>query len=329
MKTAVVILNWNTRNYLERFLPSLIASCEGEDASVVVTDNGSTDGSTEFVREKYPGTNLIALDKNYGFTGGYNRALSELEAKYYILINSDIEVHKDWLHILTEWMDTHSDCGICGPKILSFDNRNRFEYAGAAGGYLDRFGFPYCRGRVLGKLEIDRGQYDTVENVLWVSGACLMIRAGLWKQLGGLDDRFFAHQEELDLCWRAQLAGFRVQCIPQAEIYHIGGGSLANDSPFKLKLNFRNNLMLLENNLPATYGSTKASILLSIRILLDHCARIAYFLAGKWEYAASVRDAHREFKQLRRGIVRTKRADALVYGLKKDCIFVRYLRTRV
>lgn len=329
MKTAVVILNWNTRHYLERFLPSLIDSCEGEDAEVIVADNGSSDGSVEYVSERFPGTKLISLDRNYGFTGGYNRVLSELDYEYYVLINSDIEVKSDWLHILTEWMDNHPDCGICGPKILSFDKRDTFEYAGAAGGYLDPLGFPYCRGRVMGKLEKDHGQYDTVENVLWVSGACLMIRSGLWRKLGGLDERFFAHMEELDLCWRAQIAGYKVQCIPQAAIYHIGGGSLENGSPFKLKLNYRNNLMLLENNLPSTVGKAKASIILSFRMFLDNCARMIYFLQGRKDYAASVKDAHREFREMRRGINGSKIKGTMVYGLNKGLIFVRYLKTRV
>lgn len=329
MKTAVVILNWNTRDYLERFLPSLIDSCEGEDAEVIVADNASFDGSVKFVKEKFPGTKLITLDSNYGFTGGYNRALSGLEYDYYVLINSDIEVREGWLRILTGWMDSHPDCGICGPKILSLDKRDTFEYAGAAGGYLDPLGFPFCRGRILDKIEKDRGQYDTVENVLWVSGACLMIRSGLWKQLGGLDDRFFAHMEEIDLCWRAQLAGYRVQCIPQAEVYHIGGGSLDNGSPFKLKLNFRNNLLLLENNLPAVSGRAKASMILGIRLFLDNCIRIFYLLTGKKSYSDSVRNAHREFRLMRRGISGSKSEDTVVYGLKKDFIFVRYLRTRV
>ncbi len=329
MKTAVVILNWNTMGFLERFLPSLIGSCKGEDAEVIIADNGSSDGSVDFVKERYPDTKLIVFDRNYGFTGGYNRALCKLDYQYYVLINSDIEVKSDWLQILTEWMDNHPDCGICGPKILSYDKRDTFEYAGGAGGYIDPLGFPYCRGRVLDKLEKDHGQYDTVENVLWVSGACLMIRSELWKRLGGLDDRFFAHMEELDLCWRAQLAGHKVQCIPKAVIYHIGGGSLENGSPFKLKLNFRNNLMLLENNLPYVIGSTRASIVLGIRMFLDNCARIIYFMQGKKAYRASVRDAHREFRSLRRGVSGSKSEGVTVYGLKKDYIFVKYLRTRV
>ncbi len=329
MKTAVVILNWNTKGYLHRFLPALIESCGEEDAEVVVADNASTDGSIDFVKQHFPSIRTISLDQNYGFTGGYNRALNNLEAEYFVLINSDIEVDPSWLHILTKWMDTHPECGICGPKILSYTDRDKFEYAGAAGGYIDHFGYPFCRGRILGKVERDTGQYDTPENVLWVSGACLMVRASLWKELGGFDERFFAHMEELDLCWRAQLTGHKVQNVPQSEVYHIGGGTLANDSPWKLKLNFRNNLMLLENNLPATIGSTRARIIIFARMFLDGCSALAYLLTGRSDYMISVLEAHKEFRTLRRGISFQKRKGVQIDGIKKDCIFARYLISRV
>ena len=202
MKTAIVILNWNTKGYLQAFLPGLIASTEGMDAEVIVADSASTDGSLEMLFHEFPSVRQIRLDRNYGFTGGYNRALAQVEAEYFVLINSDIEVPEDWLKPLVAWMDTHPKCGACGPKLLSWHDRTRFEYAGAAGGLLDRYGYPFCRGRVMKKLEKDEGQYDTPADVFWVSGACLMVRSRLWKKLGGLDDRFFAHMEEIDLCCR-------------------------------------------------------------------------------------------------------------------------------
>ena len=235
----------------KHLLPGLIASTEGMDAEVIVADSASTDGSLEMLFHEFPAVRQIRLDRNYGFTGGYNRALAQVEADYFVLINSDIEVPEDWLKPLVAWMDTHPKCGACGPKLLSWHDRTRFEYAGAAGGLLDRYGYPFCRGRVMKKLEKDEGQYDTPADVFWVSGACLMVRSRLWKKLGGLDDRFFAHMEEIDLCWRLQLAGYRVTVVPESYVYHIGGGTLPNDSPAKLRFNYRNNLLLLENNLDA------------------------------------------------------------------------------
>ena len=328
MKTAVVILNWNTRDYLERFLPGLIESCRGLDAEVVVADSASEDGSLQFVHTRFPLVRIIQLEQNFGFTGGYNRALKEIDADNYVLINSDVEVAPDWLKVLDAWMDSHPECGICGPKILSFSNRSAFEYAGAAGGWLDCFGFPYCRGRILHKVEQDKGQYDKPENVLWVSGACLMIRAELWRRLGGFDDRFFAHMEEIDLCWRAQLAGYKVCNVPQSCIYHIGGGTLSNESPFKLKLNYRNNLLLLENNLVQSIGPVRAKIVFGIRKCLDCCAGFVYTVNGKKEYARSVRDAHKEFKELRHGFPDEERTSKKIDGLNKGFIFVKSLVNR-
>ncbi|MBR3989144.1 MAG: glycosyltransferase family 2 protein, partial [Bacteroidales bacterium] len=223
MKTAVVILNYNTRDYLSKFLPGLIASCKGLDAQVIVADNASRDDSVTLMKTVFPDVRLIELDQNYGFTGGYNRALAQVEAEYFVLINSDIEVPGNWLHPLVEWMDAHPDCGACGPKLISFHERDTFEYAGAAGGLLDKYGYPFCRGRLMQHVEKDHGQYDTPANVLWCSGACLMVRASLWKELGGLDERFFAHMEEIDLCWRLQLRGWKVTVVPESYVYHIGG----------------------------------------------------------------------------------------------------------
>ena len=301
MKTAVVILNYNTRNYLEQFLPGLLASCQGQDAEVFVADNASADDSVAFLQAHFPQVPLILLEKNYGFTGGYNRALEMIEADYYVLINSDIEVPEGWLKPLTDWMDSHPECGACGPKLLSWHQRGTFEYAGAAGGLIDRYGYPFCRGRILQKVEKDQGQYDSPQNVLWVSGACLMVRSGVWKALGGLDRRFFAHMEEIDLCWRMQLRGWKVTVVPSSAVYHIGGGTLRNESPFKLFLNFRNNLLLLENNLPSTLRSRrKARLRIWARMCLDGLSALVYLCKGQGSFFMAVVRAHRDYRKLRR-----------------------------
>lgn len=328
MKTAVVILNWNTKEYLGRFLPGLIASTAGHDACVVVADSASTDGSVQFVQQEFPGVRCIALDANYGFTGGYNRALEQIEADYFVLINSDIEVAPDWLGPLEEWMDSHPECGACGPKLHSWYNRNLFEYAGAAGGLIDRWGYPFCRGRVLGRVAEDRGQYDTPASVLWVTGACLMVRSSLWAHLGGLDDRFFAHMEEIDFCWRLQLAGYKVQVVPQSVVYHLGGGTLPQNSPWKLQLNFRNNLLLLDNNLAACKGNFRADALIRWRMFLDRCSQFVYFVTGKKEYAAAVSKAHMEFKQMR-GQRRAPAGHRKIDGLERKSIFIEIIRKSI
>lgn len=317
MQTAVVILNWNTREYLRNWLPALLDSCRGLDAKVVVADNASTDGSLDLVRELFPEVQCIPLESNYGFTGGYNRALAQVEAEYYVLLNSDIEVTPGWLTEITRFMQTHGDCGICGPKLRSMAERERFEYAGAAGGYLDWFGYPFCRGRVLGKTQTDRGQYDSPAEVGWVSGAALAIRSSLWQRLGGLDDRFFAHMEEIDLCWRARNAGWKVYTVPSACVYHLGGGTLPQNSPRKLFFNYRNNLLMLDNNLP---GKIRPRIF--CRMILDDLSAAVYFLTGKWEYARAVASAHREYRKLRRG----PNANAKTSILRKRLLIIEYLK---
>ena len=315
MKTAIVILNWNGRKYLERFLPGVVKSV-GPEASVIVADNASTDGSVELLKEKFPDVGTMIFSRNRGFTGGYNRALMGLEAEYFVLLNSDVEVSGNWLGPLEEWMDSHPECGICSPKLHSFTEREMFEYAGAAGGYLDRYGYPYCGGRVMKRLEKDTGQYDSPEDVFWVSGACLMIRAGLYRKYGGLDEKFFAHMEEIDLCWRIQLAGFRVTVVPQSTVYHIGGGSLPNDSPRKLYLNYRNNLLMLRKNLARTWalkylkegmktgesaarGMKAARRIILARMLMDGAAWLVYLLTFRWSYCSAVIRAHRDFRKTR------------------------------
>ena len=324
MKTAVVILNWNTKGFLERFLPGVLASAhcspEGEplaDCEVVVADSASQDGSMEMLAGRFPGVRRIGLKENYGFTGGYNRALALLEGyDYFLLLNSDIEVAPGWLEPLTEYMDTHPECGACGPKLHAWQDRDRFEYAGAAGGFVDAFGYPFCRGRILKRVEQDRGQYDgAVKEVLWVTGACLLVRSRVWKELGGLDGRFFAHMEEIDLCWRMQLAGYKVCVVPDSVVWHVGGGTLPNDSPWKLELNYRNNLLMLDNNVARTCAlrmpegdplrtarraCRAASRTIVLRMLLDGLAAAAYLLTGRFSCFRAVVRAHGAFRKLAR-----------------------------
>ena len=315
MKTAVVILNWNGEKFLRKFLPGLAASVRGKDAEVIVADNASTDGSMRFLEYEFPKIRTIRFSRNYGFTGGYNRALFQTESEYFVLINSDIEVTEGWLDPLVEWMDTHPECGICAPKLHSYHEKDKFEYAGAAGGYIDRFGYPFCRGRVLKKVEKDTGQYDNPVPVFWASGACLMIRSGLYRMLGGLDERFFAHQEEIDLCWRVQLAGYTVVTVPGSTVWHVGGGTLPSGSPWKLYLNFRNNLLMLQNNLAATYaldfyrdnpnprkaaeeGIRLAAKTIRQRMVLDGCAAAVYLATFRFRYFNAVIKAHRDFRKM-------------------------------
>jgi len=319
MKTAVVILNWNTEDFLRKFLPGLLRSVsKTEGAEVIVADNDSYDDSMMVMKEVFPQVRTIEMEKNLGFTGGYNKAFQEIDCEYFVLINSDIEVSDGWLGPLVEWMDSHPDCGACAPKLLSWQERDRFEYAGAAGGYIDKFGYPFCRGRIMKRTETDRGQYDTPEDVFWASGACLLVRSSVYKRLGGLDNRFFAHMEEIDLCWRMQLEGWKVTTVPQSVVYHVGGGTLPATSPFKLFLNYRNNLLMLDNNLAKTFaleqykcgkpfrkaasrGCRRARRRIFTRRCLDWLSAIVYIVTFRFAYAKAVFKAHSEFRKMARG----------------------------
>ncbi len=294
MDIAVVILNWNGLKMLQTYLPTLVARTTHPGAFIVVADNGSTDGSLEWMRQEYPAIRTIAFDRNYGFTGGYNRALREIDADYYVLINSDIEVGEGWLQPLVAFMEEHPEVGVCQPKVLSMASRDTFEYAGAAGGYIDRYGYPFCRGRILSYLEKDAGQYDEAEECFWATGACMMVRSALYHHLGGLDESFFAHMEEIDFCWRAQIAGYEVWTVPEAVVWHIGGGTLSPASPLKLKLNYRNSEWMLRKNLPATLGPRKARARIAVRRLIDFATQVAYLLQGKLPYVRAVSEARRE-----------------------------------
>ena len=330
MRTAVVILNWNTKEYLERFLPGLLASAT-DGTEIMVADSASTDGSMEMLSEKFPTVRQIRMDKNYGFTGGYNRAFNAVcelpdagDLEYFVLINSDIEVPQDWLKPLTDWMDSHPDCAACAPKLHSWYEKDFFEYSGAAGGMLDRFGYPFCRGRVLKRVEKDNGQYDSPAKVFWATGACLMVRKTEYSKMGGLDDRFFAHMEEIDLCWRAHLQGWQIWAVPQSRVYHVGGGTLPNNSPRKLYLNYRNNLLMLYKNLPLKGESWSAfgkvalwgrlfgrKCFLFERMCIDGLSAMAYLAQGKFSYFGAVWRAHRDYSKMRRTMEVSPRVEGI------------------
>lgn len=340
-KVAIVILNWNGEKFLRKYLPALVANTpaslpseEGQGSvSIIVADNCSTDNSLTFLKENYPQIRTIVLDNNYGFTGGYNRALKEVEAEYFILLNSDILVPDNWLEPLISFMDSHPEAGICQPKMLSEGwhqqmsieatgkedltglfkanlsgrKHEMFEYAGACGGFIDILGFPFCRGRVLSAVEEDMGQYDTPAQCFWASGACMVVRSSVWKELGGLDESFFAHMEEIDMCWRAQLAGHQIWTVPQSHVFHVGGGTLPNNSPRKLLLNYRNNLLMLYKNLPTTEGWDafggkwgNRNLFIFIRMCVDGLTGIAYLLQGKWSFFTSVIKAHKAFRTMKK-----------------------------
>lgn len=248
-KLAIVILNWNGAKMLQQYLPSVLQYSR-EEATVYVADNASSDNSLEMLRTRFPEVRIITLEKNWGFAEGYNKALAQIDAEYYLLLNSDIEVTHHWLTPMIEFLDAYADVAACQPKLLSIFDKDSFEYAGASGGFLDRFGYPFCRGRIFETVERDNGQYDYATDILWATGAALMIRARDYWNAGGLDGRFFAHNEEIDLCWRLRILGRRIVCLPESYVYHVGGGTLPKSNPMKTFLNFRNNLTMLYKCLP-------------------------------------------------------------------------------
>ncbi len=294
-KVAVVILNWNGAQMLRQFLPSVCRCSSGEGVSVVVADNASTDESCEVVLNEFPQVRLIRLDRNYGFAEGYDRALAQVEAQYFVLLNSDVEVTERWLQPMVGYLDTHSQVAACQPKLLSWKERQRFEYAGAAGGFIDALGYPYCRGRIFGTVEADLGQYDDVTPVFWATGAALCVRAADFRGVGGLDAEFFAHMEEIDFCWRLHLAGRQVVCIPSSRVYHVGGATLKRENPRKTYLNFRNNLLMLYKNLP----TGRLWTVLTLRFFLDYLAAFTCLLKGDLPNAKAVCQARVDFWRMR------------------------------
>lgn len=293
MKTAIVILNWNGRKMMSEYLPTVIEYSRDE-AAIIVADNDSTDDSVEWLERNYPQVGVIRLDKNYGFAEGYNRALRQVDAEYYVLLNSDVLVTHHWLTPLIEEMDNHHDIAACQPKLLSVRDRDAFEYAGAAGGYIDRYGYPFCRGRLFDTVEDDNGQYDNPQEVLWATGACLVVRAKDYWEAGGLDGRFFAHNEEIDLCWRLHRMGKHVFCFPESEVYHVGGGTLPKSNPMKTFLNFRNNLTMLYKNLP----DNELSHIMRVRWFLDYLAAFETLIVNrKWGDFKAIFCARRAFSK--------------------------------
>ena len=304
MPTAkIVILNWNGAEYLRRFLPSVVAAAPA-GVGVVVADNGSTDDSLAVLAREFPSVEVIRLDANYGFAGGYNRALEQVEADYFLLLNSDVETPAGWLGPIFECLDRHPDVAVVAPKLISWSDRTRFEYAGASGGFIDWLGYPFCRGRILRSVEEDRGQYDDAREVMWVSGAAFCCRADVFRRLGGFDADFFAHMEEIDLCWRMRLAGCRVRIEPRSVVYHLGGGTLTADSPQKVFYNHRNNLAMLFKC--ASPGQRALAAVL--RPALDLLAALSYLAQGRGDHFCAVLRAWRDFLRWHKALRRKRRA---------------------
>lgn len=290
-KCSVIILNWNGEQVLSRYLPSVVENTCNDNYEIVVADNGSTDNSITLLQDRFPDVRVLAFDTNNGFAEGYNQAIKDIHSEYVVLLNSDVEVTNNWLSPILSYMDEHQDIAAAQPKVLSDRNRSYFEHAGAAGGYMDALAYPYCRGRMLSYIEQDNGQYDSIADIFWATGACLIIRTEIFKSVGGLDSDFFAHMEEIDLCWRLNSRGHRIVCIPQSIVYHLGGASLAYDNPRKTYLNFRNNLLMVFKN-AQTFSMLK---ILVCRCFLDYVAAIQNLVSGHWRNALAICRARIDF----------------------------------
>lgn len=289
---AIVILNYNTCHLLNTYLPSVVKYSEGH--RIVFVDNASKDDSVNFVKQVFPQIEVIQLEENFGFTGGYNRALKQIDAKYYCLLNTDVEVTQGWIEPIINLMQSDEKIAVCQPKLLSYTEKNKFEYAGAAGGFIDYLGYPFCVGRIFDKIEEDKGQYDQIREIFWASGAAFFIRSELYHAFGGLDENYFAHFEEIDLCWRLKNAGYKIYCNPNSTVYHLGGGTLNKTSPFKTYLNFRNSLLTLYKNLP----QNKVDSILRKRKILDFVAALTFLLKRNGEFS-SVMKAYKDFKKMK------------------------------
>ncbi len=288
---AVAILNWNGKHFLEKFLPAVISNSTGQGIMVYVIDNASTDESVSFLKKKHPEVKIIQLDKNYGFAGGYNRGLQEIQADYYLLLNSDVEVTPGWIPPLFKAFENDENLVACMPKIKSLHNKDSFEYAGAAGGFIDKYGYTFCRGRIFGDVEKDSGQYDNTIQVFWTTGACMMIKSNVFHEFGGFDEYFFAHMEEIDLCWRMKNKNHKLCYVHESVVYHLGGGTLPQNNPRKTFLNYRNNLLLLYKNLP----SEQLYKVLLIRLLLDYLSALYYFKNADFKSIMPIVKAHSAF----------------------------------
>lgn len=288
---AVVILNWNGAQLFDEFLPSVIENTKTPHTEIIVADNNSTDNSLEVLKSNFPTVKIIKLKMNYGFAEGYNQALKQIEARYFVLLNSDVKVTKNWLEPCISMLETESNLAAVQPKILSYKNPHEFEYAGAAGGFIDKYGYPFCRGRILNRVETDSEQYNQSSEIFWATGACMFIKSDLFKQAGGFDADFWAHMEEIDLCWRLKNQGYAVKYQPQSTVYHLGGGTLSYGSPAKIYLNFRNNLFMLFKNLP----ESKFKRILLSRMILDGVAAVKFILGFDFKEFAAVFKAHISF----------------------------------
>lgn len=317
---AVIILNWNGEKLLQEFLPQVIANTPGDLADIIVADNGSTDGSLQLLAERFPEVEVIAYRENYGYAEGYNRAIADTRRPYTVLLNSDAAPCDGWLQPLYDYMEAHPQVGGAQPKILSYSDPTHFEYAGASGGFIDRNGYPYCRGRLFDTVEEDHGQYDKTEQIFWATGACLMVRSELYLRVGGLDKEFFAHMEEIDLCWRILLAGYDIVAIPASRVMHLGGGSLPASNPRKTYLNFRNNLLLLHKNLP---DSSRRGTLVRRR-LYDTVAWLKFAVTLDFANAAAVWRAHRDFRTMRRNYTVHPDKDLLHTTPRRPNIIIDY-----
>ena len=294
-KVSIVILNYNTRHFLQKFLPGVLAT-DYENFEVVLADNASKDDSVEFVKQNFPTVKIIVLSENYGFAGGYNKALAQVKADYFVLLNSDVEVPKDWLKPLVALAESDSNIAAVQPKLLDYKDKTKFEYAGGSGGFIDKFGYPFCRGRWFNHLEMDNGQYNDRREIFWATGACFLIRSKYWEQANGLDEDFFAHMEEIDLCWRLNNSGYKIMVCPQSVVYHVGGGTLPVGNPRKTYLNFRNGLFLLCKNL----HSSQLWKVLFIRFVMDGLAGIKFLTEFKFREIGAILKAHMVFySQLR------------------------------
>ena len=312
-KVAVIILNWNGEKLLREFLPSVIATTDSTIADVIVADNGSTDSSVELLRNEFPQVKVLEFSENYGFAEGYNRAIKETNYPYTILLNSDVATTDGWVNPLYEQMEANPNIGACQPKIKAYTNKSHFEYAGAAGGFIDCNGYPYCRGRIFDSVEEDKGQYDDIIPIFWATGAALMVRSELYLKVGGLDKDFFAHMEEIDLCWRILLTGSDIVAVPQSTVFHLGGGSLPASNPRKTYLNFRNNLLMLHKNLPDSTRGKK----LFVRRLLDTIAWAKFMATFDFKNANAILKAHRDFKKMRKAY--TTHPDVDLLKTRHDC----------
>lgn len=328
-RVSIVILNWNGLYYLQRFLPSVLAT-QYDNLEIVLADNASTDTSVGFVQENFPSVTIIRLEKNLGFAGGYNEALKQVEADYFVLLNSDVAVSAGWVQPVIELMEADKSIGAVQPKILMETQRNRFEYAGASGGWIDALGYPFARGRVFDDCEEDQGQYNDAQPVFWASGAAMFVRAAIFRSCGGFDAGFFAHMEEIDLCWRMQRAGYKMMVCPQSVVYHVGGGTLPKGNERKVFLNYRNNLVMLSKNMPVLDLCWK----LPVRFGLDALSAWKGLLAGDAVYFWAVLKAHLAFVRWllagpkEKGAVRSPRKVSLTGYYAGSVVWAYFVRKR-